>query len=351
MRVLKTVKRGSLALVRGVGGYRLAASSRWRHQRLLILCYHGISLEREHEWRPPLFMQPSVFRERLELIRRGGYQVVPLAEGIERLYAGTLPSRSVAITFDDGNYDFYAPAFPLLEEYGFPATVYLTTYYADRELPVFHLICSYILWKRQGQVVAADDLFSTGASVDTRTPQTRDEALRSVLEHVEREGLSARERDQLARSLATRLGEDADALWSKRVLQLMNAGEVRELAAAGIDFELHTHRHRSPDDRALYRKELQDNRSSIESKTGSQARHFCYPSGVYDEAFLPWLREERVTSATTCDPGIASPNSDPLILPRLVDHTGLSPIEFDGWLSGAASLLPQKQTTYGGGGG
>ena len=140
-----------------------------------------------------------------------------------------------------------------------------------------------------------------------------------------------------------RLGEDVDALWEKRVLQLMNAGEVAELARRGVDFQLHTHRHRSPEDRDLYRRELQDNRVSIQGTTSIVPRHFCYPSGVYRHEFLPWLREENVTSATTCEPGFACAGDDPLLLPRLVDHTGLSAVEFEGWLSGAASLLPQKR--------
>jgi peptidoglycan/xylan/chitin deacetylase (PgdA/CDA1 family) len=123
----------------------------------------------------------------------------------------------------------------------------------------------------------------------------------------------------------------------------MNAGEVAELAAAGVDFQLHTHRHRSPDESELYRRELRENRDSIRAKTGSGAVHFCYPSGVYKPEHLPSLQAEGVVSATTCDPGFATQATDPLLLPRLVDHTGLSPIEFEGWLSGPASLLPQKR--------
>ena len=302
---------------KGAGRFpRWSARVRGGGQRLLILCYHGISLEQEHEWRPPLFMTPEVFRGRLEILRRGGFSVLPLADALRGLYAGDLPERSVAITFDDGNFDFYAKAYPLLEEYGYPATVYLTTYYADHELPVFHLICSYVLWKHRRAVVSARDLLGAQVTLDLRTPEGRDWALAAVVEFADREELSAREKDQLARSLAALVGEDADALWEKRVLQLMNPDEVAELAGAGVDFQLHTHRHRSPVDRSLYRKELRDNRGSIQQKTGSLPVHFCYPSGVYRSEFLPWLNEERIESATTCDPGFASPSSDPLLLPR-----------------------------------
>src|SRR4051812_13208847 len=149
MRGLKTLKRACLTSAKSVGVYGLLRNSGWRRQRLLILCYHGISVADEHEWRPPLYMPPDAFAARMETLERKRYHVLPLEEAVERLYAGDLPDRSVALTFDDGGYDFYKSAYPILERFGFPATVYLTTFYCDFNRPIFNLVCSYILWKRQ----------------------------------------------------------------------------------------------------------------------------------------------------------------------------------------------------------
>ena len=76
--------------------------------------------------------------------------------------------------------------------------------------------------------------------------------------------------------------------------------------------------------------------------TGRSTAHFCYPSGVLNPAFPPWLREAGIASATTCELGLASPSSDPLLLPRLIDVSGLSPLEFEGWVTGISSLLPRR---------
>ena len=127
------------------------ANSAWRRERLLILCYHGISLEDEHLWRPGLYMTAELLATRLETLRAMRCSVLPLGEALTRLRRGDLPPRSVAITFDDGTYDFYKQAYPLLKKHDFPATVYQTTYYTDHEIPVFNLTCSYLLWQRRGE--------------------------------------------------------------------------------------------------------------------------------------------------------------------------------------------------------
>ena len=87
------------------------------------------------------------------------------------------------------------------------------------------------------------------------------------------------------------------------------------LAAAGVDFQLHTHHRRTPADEALFREEIQDNRRSLQLLTKFPLAHFCYPSGVHRPEFLPWLQAEKVVSATTCDAGLVTPRSNALLLP------------------------------------
>src|SRR5207244_6595510 len=101
-------------------------------------------------------------------------------------------------------------------------------------------------------------------------------------------------------------------------------------------------RHRASKDRDLFLHQIEDNRKSIEAMTGTRAVHLCYPSGAYDRAFRPWLKESGVVSATTCEPGFASVNADRLLLPRVLDNPALSPIEFKGWLSGVSAALPRR---------
>jgi peptidoglycan/xylan/chitin deacetylase (PgdA/CDA1 family) len=324
--------------LRSCGAFDLVAASRWRTQRLLILCYHGVSRSDEHLWRPTLYIEPRVLAERFEILRRGKYNVIPLGPALQQLQAGGLPPRSVAITFDDGGYDFYEQAYPLLKRFELPATVYQTTYYSHHQRPVFNLICSYLLWKRRDRVLEKASDLGLAGTMDLRSEQSRFKIVRQLVLDADAVNLSGSQKDDMARRLAGMLDLDYDTLLGERKFFLMNRAELQLMAAAGVDIQLHTHRHRTPLDEQLFRKEIRDNRESLAGLV-EPAVHFCYPSGIYREEFLPWLDAAGVVSATTCDAGLVTRDANALLLPRLVDSSGRSAVEFESWLSGIGALL------------
>lgn len=341
--MLKKFKRATLSSLKTSGIFSVVRNSRWRSQRLLILAYHGISQEDEHEWDASLYMPPDCFRRRMQLLKNSNCTVLPLSEAVERLYAGELPERCVALTFDDGDYDFYKEAHPIIRDFDFPVTVYLTTFYSHYPKPVFDVIASYLLWKGRGERLDFRGLTGKDLTVDLSDGAARNMAADELRKFASENKLSAEEKDALAAALAAQLKIDYDAIVAKRLLQILSPEEVKQLASEGVDIQLHTHRHRTPLNRSLFLREIADNRDSIEAMTGLSASHFCYPSGVYHRAFLPWLEESQVRSATTCDIGFASRQSNPLLLPRLLDSTGLSDLEFEGWLTGVSAALPRRQ--------
>ena len=331
--------------LRVLGGLRqcrafgLVAGGRWRRSRLLILCYHGISLDDEHCWSPGLYMSRDCFAGRLEQLRAGQYNVLGLGEAIRRLKAEDLPPKSVVITFDDGLYDFYAQASPLLERYGLPSTVYLTTYYSEYNRPIFRLICDYMLWRKRGATFQPGLVDGT---IDLRTPESRAREMQKLDAYGKQNRLSAREKDQLANDLARRIGVDWQEILDKRLLHIMNAHEARQLADRGVDLQLHTHRHLTPRDESLFIRELDDNAARLRAINGEQPRHFCYPSGVHYDQYPRWLRQWGVESAVTCVPGLAGRGNDFMLLPRLCDHSHLTDVEFEGWLCGLLEWFPKR---------
>jgi peptidoglycan/xylan/chitin deacetylase (PgdA/CDA1 family) len=341
--MLRRSKLVVLGLLKRAGVFEIVANSRWRQQRLLILCYHGISQSDEHQWRPALYIPYPVLQKRLQILQQTRCEILPLSEALMRLRAGTLPPRSVALTFDDGTYDFYKLAYPLLNRYGFPATVYQTTYYAEHDLPVFNLICSYLLWKRRGEQLNALRELGLSEPMDLRTEAGRHRVVRGLIDFSDRQNLTGWQKNDLAARLAGFLRIDYACLCSQRILQLMNAKELAEVSRNGIDVQLHTHRHRTPTDEDEFRREIRENRERLQLLTGREARHFCYPSGVYREEFFGWLQKEDILSATTCDAGLALRNHPPYRLPRLVDTSARTDLEFESWLGGVGSLIAMRK--------
>jgi peptidoglycan/xylan/chitin deacetylase (PgdA/CDA1 family) len=340
--MLKEIKQMGLSIARTAGVFSFVQHSAWRRSRLLILGYHGISIDDEHQWNAPLFMQQDCFRERLRIIEKSGCTVVPLDEGLRRLFTGDLPEKSVAITFDDGSYDFYKQAYPVVKEFNVPVTLYLTTFYSYYNRPVFRPMVSYLLWKGQNSTLNLKDFTGKDLELNLATPEARAKAFDALLEFAVSNKLSAEAKDDFNIRLAEQVHVDYDSVLQKRILHIMKPDEVSEMAAAGVDVQLHTHRHRTPTDQQLFTREIKDNRESIQSMTGSSPSHFCYPAGVYRDDYAPWLKEMGVESATTCDPDLAAPTSHPYFLPRLIDNSNLSPVEFEGWLAGLSAVLPQR---------
>ena len=76
--MLKKSKQLTLQFLKSLGAFTIVQDSKWRRERLLILAYHGISLEDEDQWDPALFMSLQMFRERMGLVKKRGCAVLPL---------------------------------------------------------------------------------------------------------------------------------------------------------------------------------------------------------------------------------------------------------------------------------
>lgn len=345
-RMLKSIKQFTLHTLKSTGVFKLCLESPLRQQRLLILAYHGISMEDEHECDPDLFMSPDYFRTRMELLSRYKCNVLPLEDAIDSLIDGTLPENSVALTFDDGCHNFYSRAYPILREFGYPATLYLSTFYVFFNRPVFDPACQYILWKSREKTLDLSRLTGARTDFDLSDPYMRRSAFQLLRSHSARTGLGATEKDELLAKISESLGFDYQALAESRIMNYLNPEEIKFLASEGIDFQLHTHNHRIAYERDRFTKEITDNIEHIQRLTETELAHFCYPGGRYDRKFLPWLSDMNITSATTCDPGLATRKTNRWMLPRLVDVSALSAIEFEGWLTGVSNFIPRKRMTY-----
>ncbi|MBI3457315.1 MAG: polysaccharide deacetylase family protein [Candidatus Rokubacteria bacterium] len=284
-------------------------------------------------------MRPATFRARLQSLSDWGFRVLPLDQALRDLERGTLPPRATVITFDDGFYGVRKHALPLLQEFGFPATLYLTTYYCLKETPVFRLAVQYMFWKTNREELDTAGLgWGEGRRVSLRDSEERMRVMWEIITLGET-GCDEEDRCRLGKTLGERLGVDYATIVQARGLSLVNAQEIRELAASGISIQLHTHRHRFPGEREAATREIADNAVTVWRMVGEWPQHFSYPDGDRREEQEAWLREVGIRSAVTAEAGVNHGGTPRLTLKRRLDGEHVTPIEFEAEMSGYTELV------------
>lgn len=310
-------------------------------RKLLILCYHGISVSDEHLWWPGVFMTNDKFRRRMELLREKGYQVIALKEALDRLDACTLPDNAVVLTADDGYLNSPQTMVKTCQEFNYPLTIYVTSYYAEKKTPIFNVMVQYVFWKTnkselRGEFSDIGILGSTN-SLDLSNADKRTLYARQVIEFG-REQPDELHRQAILKRLCSVLGVDYFSMTNSGTFKLMGSEEIRLVSGLGVDIQLHTHRHRFPEDKQAALREIKENRAFLEPLTGKPLNHFCYPSGLWSSMQLPWLSELKVSSATTCNLGFVSKESGRLSLNRYLDKETICENEFVAEISGFLNL-------------
>jgi peptidoglycan/xylan/chitin deacetylase (PgdA/CDA1 family) len=303
------LKHSFLTMARSTGLAKMAR--RATRSYLRILCYHGLWVTPGVAFGDCMFIPPEMFERRMAWLKESGLPVLPLAEAVDRLAEGSLPDAAVAITIDDGWVSTFTHALPILEKYGLPATLYATTWYAGRDLPVVNVAVEYLK-----AAAGRQDL---------------DGAARIA----EIEALPVADRLPALRALGAELGVD-EAWLETRQFHIMSAAELADAHRRGLDVQLHTHRHIDIDTGVeALPDEIEENRDWLRAAIGDVPfSHFCYPSGTTHPDARTLLAASGVRSATLVTPGLNPPGADPYALRRFLDGRSISDAEFQAYLSG-----------------
>ncbi|HZZ98888.1 MAG TPA: polysaccharide deacetylase family protein [Candidatus Saccharimonadia bacterium] len=137
------------------------------------LMYHHIEdlAKAKAEGHAFLAVSPDAFQRQMQYLKDSGYSVETMADLNAFFDSGTpLPKKSVLLTFDDGYDDFGSIAWPILQQFGFHATLFAPTGLLENP--------NYITWNTAksfgSQVLVANHTWShraMGASQNTDTKE------------------------------------------------------------------------------------------------------------------------------------------------------------------------------------
>ncbi len=126
--------------------------------RLPIIMYHGILDDPARLGR--YVISPATFEADLQHIRQAGYTTVTVADLIRYVDGkGDLPEKPILLTFDDGYYNNYLYAYPLLKQYRMRAVISpvckWSQTYSDTPEQAGHAVYSHITWEEMREMTAS----------------------------------------------------------------------------------------------------------------------------------------------------------------------------------------------------
>jgi peptidoglycan/xylan/chitin deacetylase (PgdA/CDA1 family) len=326
-----------LYLIRAFGFFKLA--KRIKRKELLILAYHGVAINDEGLFSPELFISMNTLEKRMNYLKKKNFHVLSLEVALEKLNSGILPDNSIVITVDDGWFSTMY-AHQIFSNYKYPYTVYVTSYYVLKEVPVLNVLLNYMLWS-YGRYHSKINFDSLGIK-DIRGDYAIQD-LNIIVKRLVSFMNSFKNTDQkieFIKKLSNLLQFNYESIEKERNFNLLTPLELKDLSEKGVDIQLHTHRHQMPlNDENVLIDEINDNRSILSAYVKNNLNHFCYPSGIYNLHCERLLKNRGIKSATTCEPGFITKQTNLYYLPRFLDSEHIHQIVFEAEVSGVLDLF------------
>ena len=123
--------------------------------RLPIIMYHGILREEKRQGK--YVISPQLFEQDLRYLQEQGYNTVVMQDIIDYVMEGKpLPDNPIMLTFDDGYYNDYVYAFPLLREYNSKMVFSPIGRYTDQysEVEDHHANYAHATWDDINEMIA-----------------------------------------------------------------------------------------------------------------------------------------------------------------------------------------------------
>ena len=259
------------------------AARRLNRSRVVIAMYHGFTAADAHhgiENHEGKHVHARAFREHLAFLTTH-YTIVSLSDVVRAWATGApLPDDAAVITIDDGYRSIYTVAYPVLQQFQVPASVFLATDFVDNrrflwtdrvEYAVNHSTSDLL------RVTIGSQLLQLGLA-DAGARMTADRRLRSSLKALPQE-MRDQAVDQIERAAGCSVDDAAGVAELYDPLLWSEAAEMIRSGLVSIGSHTHTHVIMSRCDPARAGDELRVSKRIIEERLGVTCDLFCYPNG------------------------------------------------------------------------
>ncbi len=285
-------------------------SGRPRRQRqrlrgkLIILTYHSFCTA----WPRGLFNSLPIHRfERQIRFLRNNFKLVSLQQGLGYLKQGLVDDQPwVAITIDDGFRDSYTHAWPVLQRYGVPATIFLATDFIDNGRPPWTTQLVEILDRTEAHVM------EWPFRADLKNLVARS----CIAQQLKNDwsSLPPVERFEKLTEFRRNLHVDEEVHYSSLAWR-----QINEMRADGVTFGSHTVYHSilPAVNSTVLVKELRESRNRLESELQEPCVLFAYPDGKHNRLSKEALESCGYQVAVTQDFGFNQHAEERLELKRI----------------------------------
>jgi len=216
---------------------------------------------------------PSDFARQMDYVAQR-YNVISgteLADCVKK--RRELPPRAAMITFDDGYYDNYSIAYPILKARNLPAIIFLATDYIGEKKPFYWDLIAFCFHHTKRDQAEFPHLGSQSWSDET----SRNKAMQNWIAVLKK--LSDAEKQDLVEKLPAIL--DVSVPQDAFANMMMSWAQAKELSENGIEMGGHTASHPiltriSPEEAST---ELVRSKQRIEEAIGKRVISFAYPNG------------------------------------------------------------------------
>lgn len=265
--------------------------------RSMVLMYHRVVDLNSDPQR--LSVTPDNFEMQIDVISRN-FHPISLKELVNDLASGKIRDRTCVITIDDGYQDNYLNARPVLENFGIPATIFVSSGFTGTRREFWWDELDRLILQNQSLPdeihisvngtehcwPVSDEEHNAGWHVEstlTATAENRDRFARHEIYMELCQLLQPMEFEQINGTLVQLREVTGDSGDARQNYITMNAEQVRSLHQGGlIDIGAHTQSHISLATQPVIEQkmEIEGSKSDLETMLGSKVESFSYPFGA-----------------------------------------------------------------------